>query len=126
VPETPDPRADVLALLRALDAHLEEPPREVWIGGGAAILLAYQGSVATVDIDLIGERIGLLLQLSDIAPKGSALHRSTHLYCDVVSPGLFPAEFGWRRRAIAVDIPDLSHLRIRVLETTISSSASAS
>lgn len=110
------PRADVLALLRELDARLEDPPREVWMGGGAAILLAYDGTVATVDIDLIGEKTGLLLHLSGLAPKGSALHRSTHLYCDVVPPGLFPSEFGWRSRAIAIDLPELSHLRIRVLE----------
>ncbi len=86
------------------------------MGGGAAILLAYDGTVATVDIDLIGEKVGLLLHLSGLAPKGSALHRLTHLYCDVVPPGLFPSEFGWRSRAIAIDLPELSHLRIRVLE----------
>lgn len=109
-------RSDVVALLRELDARLEGTPTKVWIGGGAAILLAYEGTLATVDVDLIGEKVGDLLHMSSVASKGSPLHRATNLYCDVVPPGLFPSEFGWRGRAIPVDVPELSHLKVRVLE----------
>ena len=111
------PRDAVLSFLKSLEEHLD-PNREVelFIGGGAAILLAYDGTLATVDVDFIGVKSGLLLEMSELLGKGSEFHRQTKLYFDVIPPGLFPAEMGWRGRAIWVDLPELQCIRLRVLE----------
>ena len=76
--------------LRGFEQQLE-PNRQVelYVGGGAAILLAYDGTLATVDVDFIGPKSGLLLEMSQLLGKGSETHRQTKLYFDVVPPGLF-------------------------------------
>jgi hypothetical protein len=118
VAEKPDNlRRDLLALLKRLDEHLTPgQTAELYLGGGAAILLAYNGKLATVDVDFIGEESGLLLELSQFAAKGSETHRLTKLYLDIVPPGMFPADLGWRNRTIPVSPPELHRLKIRVLE----------
>ncbi len=116
--EKPDSlRPDLLAFLKRLDEHLTSGRKaELYLGGGAAILLAYNGKLATVDVDFIGEESGLLLELSQFAAKGSETHRLTKLYLDIVPPGMFPSDLGWRNRTIPVSAPELQHLNIRVLE----------
>jgi hypothetical protein len=110
-------RAEVLEFLARLDEHLEVPePIDVYIGGGAAVLLAYEGQLATVDVDFIGQKAGVLLELSELAKKNSAIHESTHLYLDIVPPGLFPSDFGWKNRTLVLDLPKLNKMRVRVLE----------
>jgi hypothetical protein len=88
----------------------------LYLGGGAAILLAYEGQLGTDDIDFIGEKAGLLKRLSEEAGKGSELHRATNYYVDVVPPGLFPQEWGWRARAKSVEVSGLKHIDLRILE----------
>ena len=54
-----DPRAieQLLEFLKAIDEHLNEDSKlEMFVGGGAAILLAYDGEIATDDVDLIAVR----------------------------------------------------------------------
>ena len=80
-----------------LDGYLASGERTaLYVGGGAAILLAYDGKLGTEDVDFIGEKTALLLRLSKVAGKGSQIHRETEYYLDVVPPGLFPQEWGWR------------------------------
>jgi hypothetical protein len=88
VPRPKTPRDDVLAFLKGLQQQLE-PDRqiELYVGGGAAILLAYDGKLSTVDVDFIGQKSGLLLELNKQLGKGSEIHRRTKLYFDVVPPG---------------------------------------
>ncbi len=111
------PRDDVMSFLKVLEQQLE-PNRQVelYVGGGAAILLAYDGTLATVDVDFIGQKSGLLLEMSKLLGKGSETHRKTKLYFDVVPPGLFPSDLGWRNRTIRIDLPQLRNIRLRVLE----------
>ena len=89
--EKPDSlRPDLLAFLKRLDEHLASGQKaELYLGRGAAILLAYNGKLATVDVDFIGEESGLLLELRQFAAKGSETHRRTKLYLDIVPPGSF-------------------------------------
>jgi hypothetical protein len=112
---------DVLRNLRTFLARLAErvPSNEktvLYLGGGAAILLVYDGQLRTDDVDLIGERTGLLKRLSEEAGKGSELHRATDYYLDIVPPGLFPQEWGWRSRTTRLELPGLQHIELRVLE----------
>jgi hypothetical protein len=83
---------------------------------GAAILLAYDGQLGTEDVDLVGEKAGLLLRRSDLAAKGSPLHRETGYCLDIVSPGLFPQEWGWPGRAKVALVPGVEHIELRILE----------
>jgi hypothetical protein len=111
---------DVLRNLRIFLARLGEyfPSDEktvLYMGGGAA-MLAYEGQVRTDDVDLIGERTGLLKRLSEAAGKGSELRRATDYYLDIVPPGLFPQEWGWRSRAKSLELPGLEHIELRILE----------
>ena len=89
---------------------------ELYLGGGAAILLAYDGELATDDMDLIGEKTGVLLKLSELAGEGSDIHKRTNYYVDIVPPGLFPQDWGWRMRAVPVRAPGLGRLTLRVME----------
>jgi hypothetical protein len=74
-------RDELVAFLRELDAHLGPDQKvELYLGGGAGILLAYGGEIATEDVDFIGEKAGLLLELSELAGKGSEIHRRTNYY----------------------------------------------
>ncbi|MGH9318785.1 MAG: DUF6036 family nucleotidyltransferase [Vicinamibacteria bacterium] len=70
----------------------------------------------TDDVDLIGERTGLLKRLSEEAGKGSELHRATDYYVDIVPPGLFPQDWGWRSRTTSLELPGLEHIELRILE----------
>jgi len=88
----------------------------LYVGGGAAVLLAFDGKLGTVDVDFIGEKTGVLQQLSEVAGKGSELHRETEYYVDVVPPGLFPQEWGWRDRARTVDVPGVARIELKTLE----------
>ncbi len=109
--------AGLLAFLKSLDEHLRQDREiELFLGGGAAILLAYDGKLATVDVDCIGQKSGLLLELSELSKKGSEIHRLTKLYLDVVPPGLFPSDLGWRNRTVPVNVPELRRIKLRVLE----------
>ena len=89
---------------------------ELYLGGGAAILLAYNGELATEDVDLIGERTGFLLELSELAGRGSEIHRRTNYYLDIVAPGPFPYDLGWRQRAMLVPTHELRHITLRAME----------
>ena len=53
-----------------------EPNQEVefYVCGGAAILLAYDGELATVDVNFIGPKFGRLLELSQMMGRGSEIH----------------------------------------------------
>ncbi len=108
---------NLTSFLVHLDQDLASDDKVVlYMGGGAAILLAYEGQLRTEDVDLIGEKAGVLKRLSDKAGKGSDLHRATEYYLDIVPPGLFPQEWGWRGRAKRVDVPGVVHIDLRVLE----------
>lgn len=114
-----DPRAieQLLKFLKAIDEHLTGASKlEMFVGGGAAILLAYDGEIATDDVDLIAVRKDLPSWLVELAGDGSALHRETDYYLDIVAPGLFPQEWGWRKRALPVETLGLKHVELRVLE----------
>jgi hypothetical protein len=114
-----DPRAieQLLRFLKAIDEQLTEDSKlEMFLAGGAAILLAYDGEIATDDVDLIAVRKDLPTWLVELAGKGSALHRETDYYLDIVAPGLFPQEWGWRKRALTVDTLGLKHIELRILE----------
>jgi hypothetical protein len=111
------PRDDVLAFLLGVERHLKPDQHvELYVGGGAAILLAYDGILATGDVDFIGPKSGLLLEMSQLLGKGSEHHRQTKLYFDVVPPGLFPSDMGWQGRTIPVNLPELQRVKLRVLE----------
>lgn len=110
-------RDELVAFLRELEAHLGPDQKvELYLGGGAGILLAYDGEIATEDVDFIGEKAGLLLELSELAGKGSEIHRRTNYYMDTVPPGTFPQDWGWRERAVAVVVPELQRISLWVLE----------
>ena len=114
-----DPRAieQLLKFLKAIDEHLTEDSKLVmFVGGGAAILLAYDGEIATDDVDFIAVMRDLPSWLVELAGKGSALHRETDYYLDIVAPGLFPQEWGWRKRALTIETLGLKHIELRVLE----------
>ncbi len=65
------PRDDVLAFLLGVERHLKPDQHvELYVGGGAA-LLAYDGILATGDVDFIGPKSGLLLEMSQLLGKGS-------------------------------------------------------
>jgi hypothetical protein len=51
-----------------------------------------------------------------LAGEGSDIHRETDYYLDIVAPGLFPQEWGWRGRAVSVDSLELQHIELKVLE----------
>jgi hypothetical protein len=111
------PRGDVISFLKRVEQRLKPNQKvELFVGGGAAILLAYDGMLATVDVDFIGPKSGLLLEMSKLLGKGSEAHRETKLYFDVVPPGLFPSDLGWRNRMIRIDLPQLRNIGLRVLE----------
>lgn len=43
-----------MAFLKHIDSHVDANPKiEMFLGGGAAILLAYDGQLATDDLDFI-------------------------------------------------------------------------
>jgi len=108
---------NLLLFLQKLDDHLPANTRvPLYVGGAGALLLAYDGQVATDDVDFIGERTGLLLELSEFAGKDSEVHQLTNYYLDIVPPGWFPNAWGWSNRAVPTLIPGLSHIDLRVLE----------
>jgi hypothetical protein len=88
----------------------------LYVGGGAAMLLAYEGPLATEDVDVIGVKELLLKELYQRAGKGSEIHRETGYYLDIVPPGKFPQEWGWKGRALSVGLPDVAHIELKVLE----------
>jgi hypothetical protein len=111
------PRDDVLAFLKGLEQQLESNQVvELYVGGGAAILLAYDGKLSTVDVDFIGQNSGLLRELEKLLGKGSKIHRETQLYLDIVPPGYFPSDMGWRSRTVRVNLPEVPRIKLRVLE----------
>ncbi len=67
-------------------------------------------------MDLIGEKAGPLKRLSEEAGKDSELHRATDYYLDIVPPGLFPQEWGWKSRTKSLEFPVLERVELRVLE----------
>ena len=101
--------------LQELDKHVPGKT-DLVVGGAGALLLAYDPAVATQDIDFIGEKTRDLLRLSEVAGKGSEIHRLTDYYVDIVPPGWFPNAQGWSGRAISVDVPGLKHINLKVLE----------
>jgi hypothetical protein len=103
-------------LIRLGERFPADAKTALYMGGGAAILLLYEGQLRTDDVDLIGEKTGLLKRLSEDAGKGSELHRTTGYYLDIVPPGKFPQEWGWRSRAKSVELQGLEHIELRVLE----------
>ncbi len=107
----------VVFFLKQLDGYLK-PPRKVdlYLGGGAAVLIAYGGREATVDVDAIGSPTGPLKELQQLAGRNSDIHRLTGYYLDIVPPGMFPSAQGWQRRCQPVDIPHLKSLCVYVLE----------
>lgn len=108
---------NLLVLLQKLDEHLAGEDRtELLVGGAGALLLAYDGQLATGDVDFIGERTGVLLELSELAAKNSEIHRLTDYYVDIVPPGWFPNAPGWLGRAVEVHVAGLTHIDLRVLE----------
>jgi hypothetical protein len=116
MPVEPDVLRNLRTFLVGLGEHFPSHEKTVlYMGGGAAILLAYEGQVRTDDVDLIGERTGLLKQLSEEAGKGSELHRETDYYLDIVPPGLFPQEWGWRSRTRSLEFGTRAR-RARILE----------
>jgi hypothetical protein len=107
----------VVAFLKVLDRTVKPTRKiELYLGGGAAVLLAYDGSQPTVDVDAIGESTAILRELEDVAGRNSDIHRLTGFYLDIVPPGKFPSAQGWQGRCQPVDIPHLESLRIYVLE----------
>jgi len=108
---------NLLVFLQMLDEYLVDEGRvQLLIGGASALVLAYDGQLATRDLDVIGERTGVLLALSERMGSGSEAHRLTGYYLDVVPPGWFPNAPGWRARAVPVPVPGLQHIELKVLE----------
>jgi hypothetical protein len=102
----------VVAFLKVLDRTVKPTRKiELYLGGGAAVLLAYDGSQPTVDVDAIGESTAILRELEDVAGRNSDIHRLTGFYLDIVPPGKFPSAQGWQGRCQPVDIPHLESLR---------------
>ena len=103
--------------LMAVDASIREGQRlEVVVAGAAAMLLGYEQQTFTEDVDFIGIETGLLAELSEIAGEGSEIHRTTSYYLDILPPGKFPQEWGWKNRAIPVAVPGLQNIELKVLE----------
>ena len=108
---------DLFGFLKNIDAQAPRTRKTLlYVGGGAALLLAYEGQLATEDVDVIGVKEQLLKKLYQLAGKGSDIHRETGYYLDVVPPGKFPQEWGWKGRAKADGLPGVAHIEIRVLE----------
>lgn len=113
----PKPSQDLAAFLKHIDEQIPGSQKaQLYIGGGAALLLAYDGELATDDVDCIGVKKQLLKKLYERAGKGSDIHRQTGYYLDLVPPGKFPQEWGWRGRAKGIKVPGVMHMEIKVLE----------
>ena len=108
---------DIARFLQRLDELVPYDKKvDLYIGGGAAVVIAYGGTVATKDVDAIGLSEGMLRFLEEHAGKESDIQVDTGLYLDLVPPGLFLSEFGWRGRARVVDVTQLQRIRVYVME----------
>jgi hypothetical protein len=108
---------DLIGFLKKIDAQVPRTGKTLlYVGGGAALLLAYDGPLATEDVDFIGAKERLLKKLHQWAGKGSDIHRETGYYLDIVPPGKFPQDWGWKGRTKPVQLPGVWHLEIKVLE----------
>ncbi len=73
----------IVGFLRKVDALLKPPRKlDLYLGGGAAVLLAYGGRQATVDVDAIGSPEETLGELRRAAGRNSDIHRVTRYYLD--------------------------------------------
>ena len=108
---------EIVSFLRKLDNLIPDDQKfDLYLNEGAAILIAYDGTVATKDVDAIGRPEGLLRLLHEHAGKDSRVHVDTGLYLDVVAAGLFLSEHGWQGRAHPFGEANLERLRVYVLE----------
>lgn len=108
---------EIVSFLRMLDDLIpDDEELDLYLSGGAAVLIAYDGTVATKDVDVIGRPEGLLQHLQEHAGKNSDVHVDTGLYLDVVATGLFLSEHGWQGRAHPFGEANLEKLRVYVLE----------
>ncbi len=108
---------EIISFLQKLDKLVpDDRDLDLYLSGGAAVLIAYAGTLATKDVDAIGRSEGILRVLQEHAGKESDIHVDTGLYLDLVSPGLFLSEYGWRARAQPVAVANLQRLRVYVLE----------
>jgi len=107
----------VVTFLKTLDGALSSTSKiDLFLGGGAAVQLAYGGREATDDVDAIGESSAVLRGLRELAGRDSEIQQLTGYYFDIVPPAMFPFEQGWRERCARVDIPGLKVLRVHVLD----------
>lgn len=108
---------EIDSFFRRLDDFLFERSEslQLFVFGGAAIILSYARQAHTKDVDALGPRTTLLDELARFAGKGSAVHRETGLYFDLVPP-IHPQAPNTRDRAIPLDLPGLRALSVRVLE----------
>lgn len=104
----------LLDFLQRLDRLLEESVT-LYVSGGAAVILGYDGGTDTKDFDIVvQEKDATITEIEKVAGKGSSLHDETHYYLDVVPP-IYPLASGFKERSIPIEVP-LTKLTLRVLE----------
>ena len=82
---------EIISFLQRLDKLIpDKQDLDLYLSGGAAVLIAYAGSIATKDVDAIGRSEGLLRVLQELTGKEFDIHIDTGLYLDLVSPWTLP------------------------------------
>jgi hypothetical protein len=103
--------ADLERFLRELDAELSariDGPLELVIIGGAAAALAYQFEQATADIDLCHPIE------PTVAQAAAVVRRRTGLAIPIQHAATFDAPWSYEDRLRDLEVPGLTHLRLRV------------
>jgi hypothetical protein len=111
----------LLTFLNRLDKALHPFAKEgerfdMYLLGRAALMVRYQFSLATKDIDIVEMRNSELeAKAIELAGQGSELTRTLGLYLEQVSPGLPPLPGGFARRCEEIH-GEWKVLRVWVLE----------
>lgn len=112
--------AELLSFLRAIDARLDADGFagrvDLYVFGGAAVVIAYGSKRATVDIDALVIDGGLRKKLEEWAGRGSALASEHGLYFQGANTTLMPiVEPDWMERSVEIFKGGLKHFRVMAI-----------
>lgn len=112
--------AELLSFLRAIDARLDADGFtgrvDLYVFGGAAVVIAYGSKRATVDIDALVTDGGLRKKLEEWAGRGSALAAEHGLHFQGANTTLMPiVEPDWMERSVEMLKGGLKHFRVMAI-----------